>query len=187
MKKQPQITESTRKDFILAFCEFYRQMPIEKISVKDVAEKAGYSRVTFYNYFNDIYDLLNYIEDDFISRFENDISNNISRSLELNSLVFSLDKLLSDHELYTSVLLTNPHSIQFFGRLKDRVIPLALNHFGIPPDDTKTKYTLELYITGIISILRTWIKNDKDLPAAALVELIKESINSGIKFQNTPN
>jgi len=185
MKKQPEITDATRKDFILAFCEYYQQMPIEKITVKDIAGKAGYSRVTFYNYFRDVYDLLNYIEDEFISQIENVIQNNFVSSAQLDSLVFSLDRLLTEHELYTSVLLTNPHSIQFFGRLKDRIIQLSLKNLRLSPNNQKAKYIFELYITGIISILRSWIKNGKDLSPDALAELIKESLRSGITFKLT--
>ena len=38
MKKQPEITEATRKDFIYAFCECYKESPIEKITVKEISE-----------------------------------------------------------------------------------------------------------------------------------------------------
>ncbi|MBQ8625170.1 MAG: TetR/AcrR family transcriptional regulator [Agathobacter sp.] len=49
MKKQPEITDATRQAFIDVFCEYYLERPIEKITVKEISEKAGYSRVTFYN------------------------------------------------------------------------------------------------------------------------------------------
>lgn len=62
MKKQPEITDETRKNFVEAFCTLYQKIPVEKITVKEIAEKAGYSRVTFYSYFSNPYDVLNYME-----------------------------------------------------------------------------------------------------------------------------
>lgn len=62
MNKQPEITDATRNAFIQVFCKYYAIRPIEKITVKEITQDAGYSRTTFYNYFNDPYDLLNYIE-----------------------------------------------------------------------------------------------------------------------------
>ena len=85
MKKQPEITEATRRDFILAFCEYYQDRPIEKITVKEIAEKAGYSRVTFYNYFKDPYNLLSQIEDEFIANFANAIRENIEQNKLLDN------------------------------------------------------------------------------------------------------
>lgn len=48
MKKQPEMTDKTRNTIVEAFCEMYEEMPIEKIYVKDVIERAGYNRSTFY-------------------------------------------------------------------------------------------------------------------------------------------
>lgn len=42
----------------------------EKITVKDITNKAGYNRGTFYEYFTDVYDVLNYIEDSLIPTLE---------------------------------------------------------------------------------------------------------------------
>lgn len=66
MRKMPEITEKTKNNIISAFCKLYQEKPIEKIYVKDVIEMAGYNRSTFYQYFNDIYALLDYVEKDVI-------------------------------------------------------------------------------------------------------------------------
>ncbi|WP_339255351.1 TetR/AcrR family transcriptional regulator [Paenibacillus sp. FSL R5-0713] len=67
MKKQPQITEKTRQKFIVVFCELYSQKPIEKISVQEIANNSGYNRSTFYQYFTDIYALLDAVENDLLN------------------------------------------------------------------------------------------------------------------------
>ena len=47
-----------KKIFANALSELLEVKPLNKISVTDIAKKCGVSRQTFYNYFNDIYDLI---------------------------------------------------------------------------------------------------------------------------------
>lgn len=57
MKKQPQITEQTKACLREAFWTLYTKKPIEKISIKEITDLAGYNRGTFYLYYKDVYDL----------------------------------------------------------------------------------------------------------------------------------
>ena len=52
-----------------SFLELLEQKPVNKISVKEVCERAELNRATFYTHFNDCYDLLECIENDLISDF----------------------------------------------------------------------------------------------------------------------
>ena len=49
---------NVKEDFIIAFWELYQKKRIEKISIRELCEVAGYNRSTFYTYFKDIFDLL---------------------------------------------------------------------------------------------------------------------------------
>lgn len=70
MKKQPQITEKTKQKFVEVFCELYSQKPIEKISIQEISNKSGYNRSTFYQYFTDIYELLDSVENDLLNEMK---------------------------------------------------------------------------------------------------------------------
>ena len=163
MKKQPEITEATRKDFIYAFCECYKERPIEKITVKEISEKAGYSRVTFYNYFKDPYDLLNQIEEEFISNFTKAIHDNIEQNRLLDNFLYTFDELINQNELYSQILLNNSYNLQFSKSLQNIIIPLALKNLKISQDNKKAIYAFEFYIQGVISMITSWMKNEKDM------------------------
>lgn len=49
---------NTKQEFITAFWKLYERKPIEKISISQLCQTAGYNRATFYNHFENIYDLL---------------------------------------------------------------------------------------------------------------------------------
>jgi AcrR family transcriptional regulator len=80
MKKQPHITEQTKNNLRIAFWSLYAQKPIEKISIKEITELAGYNRGTFYLYYNDVYDLLHQIEEEILGK----ITDVLNDSLEKN-------------------------------------------------------------------------------------------------------
>ena len=47
-----------RENIIIAFWNLYEYKHINKITVTELMNKAGYHRSVFYSYFKDIYDLL---------------------------------------------------------------------------------------------------------------------------------
>ena len=72
-------TRKTRKAIFDAFAELLSEKELEKITVKELIDKADVSRVTFYNHYLDIYDLHDKFEE--------------STMLEIASLVLELDTL----------------------------------------------------------------------------------------------
>lgn len=46
--------EITKNNLIEAFWSIYKVKPLPKITVKEITDKAGYNRGTFYTYFSDI-------------------------------------------------------------------------------------------------------------------------------------
>ena len=47
-----------KAEFLTAFWKLYERNEIEKISIRELCQAAGYNRTTFYVYYDDIYDLL---------------------------------------------------------------------------------------------------------------------------------
>ena len=70
MKKQPQITAQTKQNLIDAFWSLYCEQRIEKITVKEITNKAGYNRGTFYEYFTDVYAVLEDLENSLIPKLD---------------------------------------------------------------------------------------------------------------------
>jgi len=52
---------NTKKIIALAFQDLTTEKTIEKISITDIMKKAGFRRQTFYDYFDDRYDLVTWI------------------------------------------------------------------------------------------------------------------------------
>ena len=66
----------TERALLQALCELLEEHPLDKVNVKDITDKCGLTRNTFYYHFHDIYDALNcYFEEEIkqlLSRYEDD-------------------------------------------------------------------------------------------------------------------
>ncbi len=168
MKKQPEITEQTRKNIVMAFCKLYEQKPIEKISVKDVINLAGYNRSTFYEYFTDVYALLKYIEDDVINYIKAKMNNETRSPADLLTL-------FSAKEDYLKVLLGTYGCIHFQDRLKNEFMQISNES-----DNSLQPYLAEFHMMVSLSMYRLWLKNNKDISLDELSSLIHSLYTSGI-------
>ena len=58
----------TRERIVNEFWKLYKEKPIEKITVRDVSEASGIHRSTFYQHFQDVYQVLEVIEGELLER-----------------------------------------------------------------------------------------------------------------------
>ncbi len=170
MNKQPEITEQTRKNIIAAFCRLYEEKPIEKISVKEVIALAGYNRSTFYEYFTDIYALLEFIEDDVIDYIKVGLNNRTKSQTDLLTL-------LAAKEDYLKVLMGTYGCIHFQDRLKNEFMQVSEpNEYG-----EIRAYLEEFHMTVSLSMYRLWLKQGKDISLDELSGLIHTLYTEGVQ------
>ena len=162
MKKQPEVTEQTKKNIIAAFCRLYAQRPIEQIYVKDVISEAGYNRSTFYEYFQDIYALLNCLENDVIDYIRAKLDDGTRTQADLL-------QLLSEKEEYLKALLGPFGCVHFQDRLKTE---LAAESDAVISDGRFEPYFAEFHIEASLSLYRLWLNRGKDISLDELTTLI---------------
>lgn len=175
MKKQPEITEKTRQSFINVFCELYCQKPIEKITVQEMANKAGYNRSTFYQYFTDVYDLLSFVENDILDYIRKKLKNTEQTDTKPRDIYL----LFEEKGAYLNALLGDYGNNRFIEKLKCEYFSDGQN-YCFPKDNTLTPYLLEFQISTSFSLLRLWQRREKDLPPDVLYGLIDRLFTSGI-------
>ena len=172
MKKQPHITEQTKLSLRNAFWQLYTKKPIEKISVKEITEVAGYNRGTFYLYYKDVYDILTQIETDILINIRNVVNEAIQQTDPqdfINNLSIFVE-LMQTYSKYSTVLLSDKGDPHFTTRLKELIWPL-LSRFFIPLeglDDYHVELLAEFYLSGILTAVSKWNLN----PQISLDEFI---------------
>ena len=177
MKKQPEITEKTRQAFVAVFCELYAQKPIEKISIQEIANRAGYNRSTFYQYFTDIYELLEFVENDMLSYIKEELSNREVSTHIIQDALNCFSK--KEHIAMLKALLGNYGSVHFLERLRIE-IPLEKLDLKFSANDSLTPYLIEFYISTCLSLFRLWVRQGMDLSSEELFELADSLYTNGI-------
>lgn len=176
MKKQPEITERTKQCFIDAFLELGRNKKISTITVKDVAQKAGYNRGTFYKYFRDILDIRETIEKsilDYLDQFAYLHSEPVSSDLLVKNLTIFLNN--KGNEL--SILLTDESSSGFIKQIKEFIREPFFATWNLDQNDIRSEYIYEYKISAIIATISYWFSGGKTISSDELTKLLNELTN----------
>ncbi|HAM62177.1 MAG: TetR family transcriptional regulator [Firmicutes bacterium GWF2_51_9] len=175
MLKQKEITNLTRQNLIDAFWSLYRVRRIESITIKEITQKAGYNRGTFYEYFTDVYDVLHQIEETLIPHLDELPPIQLSNQQLGMPLDLFLD-LYEKNSQYYSILLGDNGDPAFATKLKNATKPILLEAFNRNSvyTDTELDYILEYILSAMIGIMSHWFTRNKDLPVTRLIELVHD-------------
>lgn len=181
MKKQPEVTAQTRKNLIDAFWCLYCENRIEKITVKEITQKAGYNRGTFYEYFTDVYDILEQIEESLIPTL-NELPPITIANENMGMPIDIFMKLYEENSKYYSVLLGDNGDPAFVSKLKNSTKPILKQAFsenhGLDP--IELDFILEYVLSAMIGIMSYWFKQDKVLTAEDLIALMQDIMENGV-------
>ena len=180
MKKQPLVTEQTRANLRQAFWELYSEKPVEKISVREITDRAGYNRATFYLYYHDVYELLEEIESMVLGNIERLVNERLLKGekLEFSQHMSLILRLAQRSRDYTRVLLGPHGDPAFSGRLKEIISPLV-DRFFLPEaelDEQARRVVREFYLSGILAIIRTWTAEENPMPIDQLINLLMQMV-----------
>lgn len=184
MSKRIEITSQTRQNLIDAFWKLYCEIRIEKITVKDITNKAGYNRGTFYEYFKDVYDVLDHIENSLVPTF-NELPP-ISIGTEMRGMPMdAFFELYERNNKYYSVLLGDSGDPAFASKLKNSIKPMIIQEFANTPhiDQKELDYILEYTLSAMIGIMSYWFRQADKLPNNKLHELINKLMEQGVMKQ----
>lgn len=170
---------------------------LEYITVKEICEKAGVNRSTFYLHYETIDDLVNEAMESVNKRFlsyftqiTDDFFDKVNGK-ELKDLVLITQdylqpylQFINDNKKVYRAAFRNPNDMQAnvrYGNLKRTILEPILKKFGVP--DTFRQYYIVYYIEGTIAIIKEWLKNDCSDPVETIATIIEECVrpSSGIE------
>lgn len=178
--KQPEVTERTRQRLCRAFWHLYSRQPLGKITVKQVAELAGYNRATFYLYYSSVRDLLDQEEDALIARRQKAMDEQVVDVRADNDIRVDLTAFLEQTRKdapYLKVLLGPHGDSRFLDKVRDITRPMTKDIFEQAHGTTRlsgkeSEYLREFYLSGMISMIRLWLADPDPMPLDQLVECI---------------
>ena len=147
---------------------------IEYITIKEIYNKAGVNRSTFYLHYENINDLveetMNYINKKFMNYFNENTKEFIEKikNSKLEDLKLIEKKYLTPYLSFVKenkkifkASFNNPSGMKAknkYNHLKDYILNPILDRFNIA--EKEKNYLLTFYINGIMAIIKEWIDID---------------------------
>lgn len=180
MKKQPQLTEQTKQNLKTSFWKLYSEKNIDKISIKEITDLAGYHRGTFYLYYKDVYDLFEQIESELLSAIKHVIDEALEtqETFDLTQQMGLLMSLSQTYADYVSVLLGERGDPKFASQLKEIIWPI-LNHYFLSTEGySKSEVAIlsEFYLSGILAAIVKWLTVREQMTIQQFIEFILPNI-----------
>ena len=174
MHKQPKVTEQTRANLTQAFWSLYLERPIEKITVREITERAGYNRATFYLYFRDVYDLFEQLEEDILAKVRALVEQRLlaGDTLDFSQHMGLIIGLAQQFDGFLPRLLAGDPS--FGDKLKVIIAPL-LDRFILPEcglSEAEQGVLREFYLSGLLGAITQWMSSERRMPINRLIELL---------------
>ena len=172
MKKQPERTAQTKAYLTTAFWELYKEKPITKITIKDVTDRAGYYRSTFYFYFSDVYDILEQIEDGILRDWETMVSEIYEQGK--NEMMLEMITAFYGHNgEYMSILLSPKGDPAFIQKIKDAMRPKMFSQLSLPDNDVKGSMIFEFVVSAMLAFITEWYQNAQHISAEDAIKLLQ--------------
>ena len=157
-----------------AFLELIGKKDFAYITVKEICEKSGVNRSTFYLHYETVGDLLEesaqHIIDQFVASMPHDPVDFLEKLPDrpLDELYLITPEYLMPYLTYikehrrifkaTVEQASALRMIDAYQKLSRHVFIPISNRFGVPPEDQK--YVLQFHISGLMAIINEWLKDD---------------------------
>lgn len=175
----------TKHAIYKAFVELLNEKDINQITITDVAKRANINRKTFYNYYSDINDVMEEIENLVVSAFIKNIG-----TVEFTNMADFLT------EIFIKFTETVNHDLEFYGLLFKtnnrsflivKIVDILKKYVQQRIEETEIldqkrfKVAVDLCIPGIISVYMNWFTNSYDYSIEELSSLLTDFILNGIQ------
>jgi len=172
MNKQPEITDATRAALKSAFISLAMEQSIRKISIKEITDIAGYSRITFYRYFIDVYDVLESIEDECINSIKKGISKYFTTHEVIDSSFFYIFlDVFHEKNAEFSIVLSDENRVSMIKRLQANLI----DSFFLQIEETyRNKLIMETYFNGVFSAIAMHLNNPNEMTDLELINMLQD-------------
>ncbi|MFB0920406.1 MAG: TetR/AcrR family transcriptional regulator [Oscillospiraceae bacterium] len=162
--------------------ELIYEKPVNKITVKEICEKADINRATFYSHFNDVYDMLDQIENELYGT----IKHTLDKGWRANSLTELLTGVCTDLKLNEDVckaILSENGDKDFLNRALFIAQDKCVSDWkaAAPKADMETLEKIYTFFShGSAAIVLSWVKSGMVESPSEIASFIEQITNKGL-------
>ncbi len=186
----------TKKGIKAAFHELLKKDSFEHITVTDICNESTTSRITFYNYYEDKYALVEEIFDEYVQEALDDYhalqkeNNSELKDLQgYNNMLTAIINLCENHFDFFSAAKSdiNPYLYSsFYNKVFDQAVTYINHHSSMMKPKYPIKQTVALLCNGLWGVISETIdgKASSDV-YADIFALYNDILNSDLFIKNT--
>lgn len=179
-KKDNQRVKITKKIIRDTLIDMLGEMNTSKITVSSLCKRAEINRSTFYNYYDDVYDLLKKMEDEMFIEIKEDIERyELYENRSFADAKNILQKIKQNKKLYC-ILAENYNDKEFFKKVKDIGKSICINKWKHMNPNLDDKYLEALYIiysNGHFNLMMEWLNGNLDISENDIIDLENKMFN----------
>ena len=181
-KKEDLRIIKTKASLYRGLMELMKEKTFEEIKVSEICSKSLINRSTFYDHFNDKYELLqsliNDLKKELVDSLSIDYKKSNIRDYYIEMLEIMLDHIDKNKEVYSAIVKINSNSIAR-DMLGDTVLKMATKEIDEKyknESDIPTRTIVLFYTTGIINIIYDSLNDISSFQKKQLLETLKSLI-----------
>jgi AcrR family transcriptional regulator len=188
--KHQEMREATSRAIMDAFWSLYRDLPVEKITVKAICEKAGCNRSTFYEYYTDSYSVLEAIEEELLDYVRRKLTEELPASLARSFPEIRLDAetlaplsdMYSKKGEYFSILTGVKGDPYFQYKYKQTIKDLLTEMLDDPAKkfDLSASIVAEFTASALIGAFNCWYPHRDEYPVEKYSLLLVNLLTNGV-------
>ena len=172
------LTDSKKKTILTAMCREFMNIPYSEIRISSLIQKAGISRASFYLYFEDKEDLVNwYFEKLCLDSFKEMADQTTLKKALIKKFTFiqsqnTFFKEAFKEDDYNSLTNYDYRCIYDFYKKKIETKTTI---------DSQLDFLLQMYCHGSIEMTKSWVEKNMYLDIETLVNMLIESMPERLK------
>jgi AcrR family transcriptional regulator len=175
----------TKKAIQDALIDLICEKELERITVTELVERADVNRKTFYNHYNDVYDVVDDMEKQHVDKFFDSVKKNGIKKYakEPNLLMHEIINEIKDNREMYVLLVNSGDKSRFISKIiaeEKKILSEVYDGMGTQYDEEWTEYFLNFWASGTMSVFESWMKSDKKRPIED-VALFFDSFLKGLK------
>lgn len=163
--------------------ELLREHPIEKITIKDICQKADINRGTFYSHFSDPYDLLEQIENELFSEILSSVES-LLKAEAISGLLLKIFESIHKNSDLCRILFSDYGDKVFLRRImniaRDRSIAEWKKMIPAVKDEQMELLYL-FYANGCVAIIQHWLLSGMKESPQELSDMIEKLSLKGLR------
>ncbi|HBV22739.1 MAG TPA: hypothetical protein DEB42_02950 [Jeotgalicoccus sp.] len=180
----------TRNNLIEAFWDIYKIKPLSKITVKEITDKAGYNRGTFYTYFSDINEILTLLKESLIPTRDMIIAPLMMLDKSGGNIFETLERtndFVKKHSDKIAVLIGPEGDPSFVHEFKMRIRMIIMDYvYELKiKEPEKIEYIIEYQLSALIGMFQLWLEKNGEVDEIILGDFVEDISNQGVTTMMT--